>query len=115
MLTTTELSEFMKMPLLVTHFMEHKSLNAGVTVMDFLHMHYNQGDLKDADYDKDQQLPFKSHEGCINLSILICILHSNDSYLTIPIAHKEDKKVLPEITYISSAFLSSIWQPPKSC
>lgn len=115
LLTTTELSELMKMPLLVQHYIEHRANDEAVTLMDFLAMHYAHGDVKDADYDKDKRLPFKSHEGCINLSILICIPQLTQSVMEEPHAIRSEKIVLPEITFLSSAFLSSIWQPPKSC
>lgn len=114
LLTTTELSEFMKLPALVEHFIEHRTLNNDVTLLSFLDMHYNHGDVKDADYQKDMQLPFKSHDGCINLSILIAIPHK-ETCLDHPQIFQKNEHSSMYHSFASSELKSTIWQPPKSC
>lgn len=112
--TTTELVELMKLPLLVEHYFEHRSQDIGVTLLDFLSMHYANGENHDADYDKDQRLPFKSHEGCVNLMVLNCLPHLHQPYLSLPVALSSD---LPEGNMQikpDTDFHASIWQPPRS-
>lgn len=50
----------MKLPVLITHFNEHKQRDNNVTFVDFLSMHYWGTDIDDHDEDRDSQLPFKT-------------------------------------------------------
>lgn len=59
MLDTTSLYQVFKLPSLVCHFTEHKSLDNKIGFTDFLAMHYWGEDLNDNDDEKDMQLPFK--------------------------------------------------------
>ncbi|WP_229208630.1 hypothetical protein [Dyadobacter luticola] len=61
-LDTTSLYQVLKVPSLITHFVEHKALNHEISFMDFLSMHYWGDDLNDDDDEKDMQLPFKKFE-----------------------------------------------------
>jgi hypothetical protein len=47
------------MPSLINHFTEHQHLNPQMGLIDFMSMHYWGEDIKDNDYEKDMQLPFK--------------------------------------------------------
>lgn len=111
--STTELSQLLKLPVLVSHFTEHKEQNKDLTLWQFLYNHYAFGDVKDADYEKDSKLPFKTME---NLSIQISIaeppsfiLISNKNIYT---NAKKDTYILKNDS-VSSAYLSAIWQPPR--
>lgn len=110
--STTDLYQLLKLPLLVDHYMQHKRLDARITVWQFLCIHYAHGDVKDADYAQDMKLPFKTSDK-YNSSNLVAIPTSAISYnLNVPLTvaplygtyHLPGK--LP-------SFLSAIWQPPK--
>jgi hypothetical protein len=60
LVSTTELYQFLKMPVLIEHYLEHKGENPKITLVSFIKMHYDNP-VKDADYKTDQQLPFISH------------------------------------------------------
>ena len=60
LLTATEFNELFKLPLLVEHFMQHNEGNKHVDFWEFLCIHYSNNNIKDADYDEDMKLPFKS-------------------------------------------------------
>lgn len=97
------------------HFIEHREITPKLTFVDFLNMHYSQQNEKDADYDRDMQLPFKSHDGCSS-SLLSLILYCPCTELL----NKPIPSITCEYSEYSDAFLSrvyqaSIWQPPKSC
>jgi hypothetical protein len=115
LLSSTQLKELLKLPLLVEHFMEHKELNAQMSFIDFLCVHYAEGNVKDADYEKDMRLPFKSAENSLSsyLSFYLPALNFKQDLI---VHFTEQKQSFPcyNFTY-SSAFLSSIWQPPRSC
>lgn len=53
------LGELFKLPELMTHFSEHRTLNHNIGIFEFLSMHYLGNDLNDNDQDRDMQLPFK--------------------------------------------------------
>jgi hypothetical protein len=115
LISNTELYQILKVPFLLEHFKEHKSLNEGTTFWSFLSMHYSNNDIKYADYDKDMRLPFKSSEGSLyHLSI------SFINYFSTTKLHKPFAKTLKTYQIFNdhkfqSSYLSNIWQPPKSC
>ena len=104
------------MPILIEHFKEHKSKDAQLSIWQFLDMHYAQGEVHDADYDEDMKLPFKTHNGCLAVNSIIFITNgfSCDVSKPLPLSGSSnylsyDENILP------AAYLSSVWQPPKSC
>lgn len=116
LLSATELSQLLKIPAFVTHFNEHQSENKNITLWEFMCMHYAHGDVKDADYEKDMKLPFKTHDiGFAQISIavpptLVYILNEK------PIVFfNKSKKQFFVNERVFSTYQSSIWQPPKSC
>lgn len=86
-----------------------------MTLWQFLCLHYAQGDLRDADYDKDMKLPFKSHDCCNNMSVVAFITQqiSIVAFSEKP-AYVEASsfRILEEI-FFNDSFLSNIWQPPR--
>ncbi len=115
LLSVTELHQLVKFPVLVEHFIEHKGKNQNLSFVDFLGMHYSQQNEKDADYDRDMQLPFKSHDGC-STAFLSAFLHSLPTGLSnkpAPASSCEYSEYSDE--FLSQTYLASIWQPPKSC
>lgn len=113
--STTELSQLLKLPAFVSHFIEHKEENKDLTLWQFLCIHYAHGDVRDADYEKDMKLPFKTHDNCstlINVSIPPAFLVINNRKLYA--LEKKNSFIISNET-ANSSYLSSIWQPPKSC
>lgn len=104
----------MKMPLLVEHFIEHRHENKNITLYQFLYMHYAMGDVHDADYAKDMQLPFKTHDNCL-ASIINVYLPSQKVVITNPVQLIENQHFKTQETFLQSTFLSNIWQPPRIC
>ncbi len=115
LMSTTELKEFLKLPVLIEHYKEHKILNVSLSFFEFLCMHYAQYDDHDGDKDKDMKLPFKSHSLCFSSNPVLVTLP--DLYLFYSTAFFESIK--KEANYysflITPSPLKSIWQPPKIC
>lgn len=113
LVSTTELYQFLKMPVLIEHYLEHKGENPKITLVSFIKMHYDNP-VKDADYKTDQQLPFISH-GC-HLVVVFTLaspftLHFPKNILqVIP-----SKKSFYKGNFYNLEILNSIWQPPKFC
>lgn len=111
LVSVTELHELFKLPQLVEHFIEHKVEDKGTTFLDFLVLHYSSSD----DGEEHSELPFKAHHdngNIINSGFISFSSFSLDIKST-PIESKIYKTYSTD--FISSAYLSSIWQPPKSC
>ena len=122
--STTELSQLLKLPALVNHFIEHQDENKDLTLWEFMDIHYAHGIVKDADYEKDMKLPFKTMEN-FSIQISIAVPPSfivSSFYLTsFVISNKNIYTYLKKDTHILSndsltaVHLSSIWQPPRFC
>ena len=60
MLGATNACQFLKLPLLVSHYIKHKKESPYITLASFFKMHYVDPQPFDADYAQDMQLPFKT-------------------------------------------------------
>ncbi|GAA4434870.1 hypothetical protein GCM10023091_10420 [Ravibacter arvi] len=118
MVSTTELSQLLKLPVLIEHYFEHKGKNRGITFAGFLIAHYKGNHLENHphndDYEQDRKLPFIVHTDFLATSFV----------LSKPVSFEIEVNILPvqrekiagtDDTFVQSHFLSSIWQPPKSC
>lgn len=112
--STTELSQLLKMPLLAQHFIEHREENKNITFWKFLYMHYAMGDVRDADYEKDIKLPFKTQDNCV-VNVLNVYLPTQKVVLIKPVLFVENNYSKPQERFLYSSFLSNIWQPPRIC
>ena len=112
LISATELYQLLKMPLLIEHFIQHREENKSITLFSFLQMHYFDGDKKDADYEQDMKLPFKTH--CENAHHTYLALIPQKPTVADKKAHAEPRTFLihKEI-FLTSSYLSGIWQPPK--
>jgi len=110
----TPLREVLKLPVLVEHFIEHRAVNPSISFLAFLDMHYMHGSPRDADYDRDMQLPFKmvSHTPLL----VFAIPSSPITFHTAnPIYNKKGKPLLFDAVGYSFNYQNLIWQPPRAC
>lgn len=114
-LSTTQVTELLKLPKLFEHYQMHSNWNEHETFLEFLAEHYADDSKQNADYDEDMKLPFKT----INIGGNFMV-----SYVPVTQGFKLAKKMnaVQTIKWSSapdnlfpSAHLSTIWQPPKSC
>lgn len=111
--STTELIQLLKLPVLVEHYLEHRERDSHISFSDFIGMHYTSEDSHDADYDQDMKLPFKSHHCCTVFSSGAFIAVTESFDLTIHIQPGSlVHHPLPSIN-LPSGIQSGIWQPPK--
>lgn len=80
--TNLEFYQFVKIPILFEHFQDHKSGDSQITFLEYLKLHYKDGQHKDADYNADIQLPFQTSNTFQALSSAGYILPQNytDTY-----------------------------------
>ncbi|MBI5373628.1 MAG: hypothetical protein HZA79_16510 [Sphingobacteriales bacterium] len=60
--STTELHQFLKLPLLLEHYREHRHSDPALSLLAFLQLHYSTGHPLDNDDEDDNELPFKATE-----------------------------------------------------
>jgi len=117
MISTTELSQLLKFPVLIEHYFQHKDKSPQLSVIDFLVLHYDNhlmGHPHDEDYAQSQRLPFIS-----NTVLLFFCFVITPSYFFEATEIRDSwhlQKVLPhDDFFVQKHFLSSICQPPKYC
>ncbi|KYH07443.1 hypothetical protein EGI15_06860 [Chryseobacterium cucumeris] len=111
LVSTTELYQFLKIPLLIEHYITHKNLNPEMSLAAFLKTHYDHP-VKDSDHDQDQRLPFVSHANL--LSVVFTINPSLDFHCVEKVFTPiEIKKTFYKSALYNKEILNSIWQPPR--
>ncbi len=70
---STQAGQLLKLPLLVTHYVQHKAENPQISFLAFLKIHYVDPQPYDADYQQDMQLPFKTLGDvcCVNVPVVL--------------------------------------------
>lgn len=109
--STTELSQLLKLPVLVEHYKEHKAKDSDLTFWDFMCLHYNQEFAHD---NTDNKLPFKSHSSCVSMPVIAFSTPQFTLNLEKPIFF--EPKILSVFHNIifKSLVVSTIWQPPRA-
>ena len=113
LLTATELNQLWKIPIFISHFIEHRQESPDITLVTFITLHYFSGDVRDSDYARDEQLPFRDHNLCLvgNLSSIVPPAASTvyDSHLLCQMTFTpKTQDVKP------SRYQTDIWQPPRA-
>lgn len=107
--------QLLKLPYLIEHFVEHKEENSNLTFLSFLKMHYDDDNIKYADYEKDRKLPFKSHQSSVNVGFVVFMDYEKLELNFNSVFKEPTTKNFYTKKPFKSSYLSSIWQPPKSC
>ncbi|HMT28510.1 MAG TPA: hypothetical protein PKD91_04450 [Bacteroidia bacterium] len=110
--SASSLTEFLKIPVLISHFSEHKNASKNLSFFDFVYQHYineSVDDTQDKDYDKDSRLPFKSDE-ISHYHFAPFVLTQTDVELSLIPGNFffRNQKYTPLIS-----FTPNIWQPPR--
>ena len=102
-----------KLPVLIEHFIEHRSDDPQLSFLRFLSIHYLHGSPKDADFDRDMELPFKD----ISQSSLTAATYTAPAPISInmkkPVYNPGEENPFAGTANYSYQYLSSIWQPPR--
>ena len=110
LISTTEVKQLLKLPMLIEHFLEHKEQSENQSIFEFLSMHYGEHAGSEKEH---ENLPFKSHDGCINSSLLVLISNTFSVPSINPFCFEIKTITLDDDFFLTSSFQSNIWQPPK--
>jgi hypothetical protein len=114
LLSNTCLRELGKIGMLYDHFQEHQVNNPSITVSEFIAIHYFSGNVKDEDYSRDMQLPFKILHSAV--PTFDCTQPQMGMPSLKPPTTPLNHKIIPQKqSAISPSHCADIWQPPKSC
>lgn len=112
LLQSTQLGEFIKLPALVNHYLQHRDQNANITLLHFLKIHYLDKQEVDDDYAQDMQLPFKTLDN-----------HNLAMQLSLPPFYRVEHRIGFSLVKTASVyrpplyallFSASIFQPPRA-
>ena len=103
----TPLGQFLKLPLLVEHYLKHQK-QEGISFVDFLEDHY-ASDHKDADQPEDEHLPFKNMTvNNLGYAILAPSIQTTVAYFK-----PAEKKISSNQNYTPQLHLKNIFHPPQ--
>jgi hypothetical protein len=107
----TELHQLLKVPILIQHYLEHKTETPSITFIQFLSLHYRSEPVFDADYRRDMQLPFKTAD-CA--SAFFPVLDEPVSLeIKIPVPELKNEYANPGDFGYANPSLVAIFQPPR--
>ncbi|MBI1342555.1 MAG: hypothetical protein GC171_06460 [Terrimonas sp.] len=113
LLSHTELHQFFKIPVLVEHFKEHRAEDPSITFFQFLKLHYNKI-IEDADYQRDQQLPFRDAECAVVITFISDTPPQQIRLEREDFQNLETTPPVGENLIYASNFSASIFQPPPN-
>lgn len=108
----TPVLQLMKLPVLIEHYSEHKNLVGGnIDILDYLAIHY-LSDVKQGDYERDMQLPFKQSSPSFFI-IAYYTPRTIELALLEPQLIKRDHISYHRSFHTTESF-ANIWQPPRT-
>lgn len=110
--STTEFYQLFKTPLLVVHYWEHSVQGERMGLLDFMTMHYFNGDLRDEDYERDMQLPFKTFLSQPDIGVSLPVPPIT-LMLKLPCMASQTAPVFGYLSPALKPHTASIWQPPR--
>lgn len=109
--STTQISQLYKLPILVSHYLEHSDNTFSFNELEEFITHHYGGHEMDEDWETDQKLPFKTAD---RVHLDPCFI--SDFTLELNPLYQEEI-VLAQIVWknqiTSFPYLNSIWEPPK--
>lgn len=109
----TDVRDLVRVPVLFEHFSEHRQEDKDISFADFIIFHYFSGDIRDADFERDQQLPFKRTH-CEMTSATIAVPTENSPVIVCRAVGALEKTVRFTPFFSSSSARNPIWQPPRA-
>ncbi|WP_298300314.1 hypothetical protein [Hydrotalea sp.] len=111
---STEAYQLLKLPLLVQHYIQHRSEDPGISFIAFLKIHYNKKLVIDDDWQQDQQLPFKTQQSANAFMFGFVSMPSHPiSVQCIPPPFVQKTFRIEKNPEYSFTLLQDIFQPPR--
>jgi len=114
MLSFSELHQFLRIPVLIQHFVEHRHHDPSISFLAFLNLHYIHQYVVDDDYQRDKQLPFR-HVDCCAATLNISWECPVNTVVQLPARTTEtrNKFIVYDEEHHSLLSIADIFQPPR--
>ncbi|MFZ1369405.1 MAG: hypothetical protein WAR78_03430 [Ferruginibacter sp.] len=113
--TASAAMELFKLPVLISHYYDHREENKAMTLPAFLMQHYFYEDGTDQDVEEDNKLPFKSLENAYSVSFISLSPPDQPECMTHTDEMSENSFGIYTNPFLPFQYLSTIWQPPRQC
>jgi len=110
--STTELYQFLKIPILIEHYLTHRATDPDMGICDFLKLHYDNH-VKDTDWQEDERLPFMVHQDI--LSVMCTVPECTQEELSPAIRPRISSTPHHRSLFHLTEIVDTIWQPPQCC
>lgn len=105
----TEMKELLRLPILVEHYLEHRSQVPEMSFFQFLGMHYKTDVAHDS---TDMELPFKRCEHSVTIPTFTI---AEQGFDLVPVNSEEPRKFYSAyVSLVPSRGLDEIFQPPRA-
>ncbi|NCP84757.1 MAG: hypothetical protein GW823_07645 [Bacteroidetes bacterium] len=111
--TTTEFKQFLKLPVLVKHYIEHNLSSEQVGVIDYILIHYSEELVNDGDSDRDMQLPFKDSSHTITKTLTTTTPIVSLQLKPVTETVTDEKITVLNKTGTLKGYFGKIWNLPK--
>lgn len=105
----TEAPELLRLPILVEHYVEHRSRVPEMSFLQFLDMHYKTDVAHDA---TDDELPFKQCCRVVTTPIYTTLAELNFNFQA-PVPTEQKEFSSTSNSFVPSTGLDEIFQPPR--
>ena len=109
----TPMGELLKIPYMVEHYYEHKSLDKDLDVLGFLAIHYGDCHKIYSDFAKDMKLPFKCQDANYSIQLAYFTPISPIEIIECPLAKIVRDQFIPYALSFKNNNFAKIWQPPR--
>ena len=109
---STNACQLLKLPLLASHYLNHKQESPYITLYSFVKMHYIDDQPFDEDYAQGMQLPFKTTPDtfCVNTPSIVPVFYK--MVLKVPAPYPQKQFIVKENILLNIG-TSRIFQPPR--
>jgi hypothetical protein len=114
MLSFAEFHHFLRIPVLIQHFKEHRQLDPSISFVSFLRLHYVGEIVIDDDYQRDNQLPFREADCCVTTISLSCECPAMDIEISGNTEEINNEFILYDEDNHSLLSIADIFQPPRA-
>ncbi|MEI6948551.1 hypothetical protein V9K67_15260 [Paraflavisolibacter sp. H34] len=112
LLTHVGLYQLLKLPVLAQHYYEHQRTNKELSLLSFLKTHYFIDDTRNADYARDQQLPFKT-DTALRVILQLPFIPASPPVLRVPYGAVKQAVFVHYMRNLLSPPHYGIFHPPR--
>lgn len=114
MFSFVEFHQFLRIPVLIQHFVEHQQQDPSISFMAFLKLHYVGEIVVDGDYQRDNELPFRETDCCVITNTISCECPNTIIEIATNTEEINNEFVLNDEDNHSLISVADIFQPPRA-